>query len=135
MKEGDTNQVLSKNLVAATFRHELSRACDPQLHTHCVVLNMTQREDKKWRAMDNEPFYRQKMLMGAFYRAELAREVQNLGYEIRRTHSDGRFELEPILDLQLEEFSQRSKAIEETLKENGKTRETASPQEIQILTI
>jgi hypothetical protein len=29
--------VSSKIMTAATFRHELSRACDPQLHTHCVV--------------------------------------------------------------------------------------------------
>ncbi len=134
-KEEETEKILSKNMIAATFRHELSRACDPQLHTHCVVLNMTEREDKKWRAMDNEPFYRQKMLMGALYRAELAREVQELGYEIRVTHSDGRFELSHLSDPQLDEFSQRSQAIEAALKEKGQTRETSSLQEKQILTI
>ena len=62
--EGVTQKVSSKNMIAATFRHELSRACDPQLHTHCVVINMTRRPDGQWRAMDNELFYKQKMLMG-----------------------------------------------------------------------
>jgi len=28
--------------VAAAFQHELSRAKDPQLHTHVVVMNMTE---------------------------------------------------------------------------------------------
>ncbi len=135
MAEGEKNKIFSKNMAAATFRHELSRACDPQLHTHSVVLNFTQREDGKWRAMDNELFYRQKMLMGALYRAELAKEVQKLGYEIRITHPDGRFELAHITDKQIEIFSQRSQAIEEALKKEGKTREDASPEEKQIVTI
>lgn len=134
-QEGESEKVFSQNMAAATFRHELSRACDPQLHTHCVVLNLTQREDGKWRAMDNEQFYRQKMLMGALYRAELAREVQKLGYEIRITDPDGRFELSHISETQIEKFSQRSQAIEEALKKEGKTRENASPQEKQIVTI
>jgi conjugative relaxase-like TrwC/TraI family protein len=135
MTEGETDKIFSKNMVAATFRHELSRACDPQLHTHCVALNLTQREDGKWRAMDNELFYRQSMLMGVLYRAELAHEVQKLGYEIRVTHSDGRFELSHITDTQIEQFSQRSKAIEESLKQNGESRESASLEEKQIITI
>lgn len=135
MAEGEKNKVFSKNMAVATFRHELSRACDPQLHTHSVVLNFTQRADGKWRAMDNELFYRQKMLMGALYRAELAREVQKLGYEIRITHSDGRFELAHITEPQIEAFSQRSQAIEEALKKDGKTRENASSEDKQIVTI
>ncbi|HBF13404.1 MAG TPA: AAA family ATPase [Deltaproteobacteria bacterium] len=135
MVDGELKKVPTRNMLAATFRHELSRACDPQLHTHCVVLNLTQREDGKWRAMDNELFYRQKMLMGVLYRAELAREVQNLGYEVRVTHQDGRFELGHITDSQIESFSSRSQAIEEILKKGGKTRESASPQEKQLITI
>jgi len=135
MKGGETQKIPSGNLAAATFRHELSRACDPQLHTHCVVLNLTRRQDGVWRAIDNEQLYRQSMLMGALYRAELAREVQKLGYEVRVTHPDGRFELAHISDSQLEAFSQRSQAIEKFLEGSGKTRETTSPREKQIIAI
>ncbi len=135
MKQGETQSISSNNFVVATFRHELSRACDPQLHTHSVVLNMTQREDGKWRAIDNKLFYRQKMLMGAFYRAELAREVQKLGYEVRITRFDGLFELAHFTEQQLDQFSQRSNVIEEALAKNGKTRETATAQEKQIIAI
>jgi conjugative relaxase-like TrwC/TraI family protein len=134
-EQGETKRVSSKIMTAATYRHELSRACDPQLHTHCVVLNFTQRRDKQWRAIDNEPLYRQKMLIGALYRAELAREVQKLGYETRRTRDDGLFELANFTERQLEEFSSRSKIIEEVLAGKGKTREEATAEEKKIITI
>ena len=38
------------NITAALFRHSTSRNHDPQLHTHCVLLNMTQRTDDVWRS-------------------------------------------------------------------------------------
>ena len=38
-------------LVAATFRHITSRNNDPQLHTHCVIANMT-RDGGQWRSAE-----------------------------------------------------------------------------------
>ncbi len=119
-------------LAVAQFRHDLSRATDPQLHTHCVVLNMTMRANGQWRALDNEALYRHKMMLGAYYRSELAREVQALGYEVRVTHGDGRFELAHISPKQVREFSNRSKAIEEALAKMGLTRETASARQLEM---
>ncbi len=40
-----------QKMVAATFRHDTSRNLDPQLHTHCVIANMVQGGDGKWRTM------------------------------------------------------------------------------------
>jgi conjugative relaxase-like TrwC/TraI family protein len=129
---GETSRQNTCNLVVAQFRHDLSRAADPQLHTHCVVLNMTQRGDGQWRALDNEPLYRHKMLLGAYYRSELAREVQALGYGVRVTHGDGRFELAHITPEQVKAFSNRSQAIEDALQKQGLTREEASARQLQI---
>ena len=78
--------------VIATFRHDTSRNLDPQLHTHAVIANMVQGEDGKWRTMANEKLYASKMLIGALYRAELARGLEALGYGTEKTHADGRFE-------------------------------------------
>jgi conjugative relaxase-like TrwC/TraI family protein len=122
-------------LAVAQFRHDLSRAADPQLHTHGVVLNVTQRADGQWRALDNEPLYRNKMLLGALYRSELAKEVQALGYEVRVTHGDGRFELAHVSNEQLKVFSQRSAAIEEALQRQGLTREDASAKQLQTVAL
>ncbi|MCB5207709.1 MobF family relaxase [Methylovorus mays] len=124
-ESGETRSQHTGNLIVAKFEHDLSRACDPQLHTHCVIINATQRSDGQWRAMDNETLYRHKMLLGAMYRSELAREVQMLGYEVRATHLDGRFELAHIHDHQIMAFSQRSASIEAYLKDNGQERSVA----------
>jgi molybdopterin-guanine dinucleotide biosynthesis protein len=116
--DGITRSERTGNLVVARFAHDLSRACDPQLHTHCVMVNATRRADGQWRASDNQAIYRHKMLLGALYRAELARELQALGYAVRLTHMDGRFELAHINERQVKAFSQRSTAIEAYLKEH-----------------
>jgi conjugative relaxase-like TrwC/TraI family protein len=47
---GGRETVTTGSSVIATFRHETSRAVDPQLHTHCVVMNMTRR-GSEWRAL------------------------------------------------------------------------------------
>lgn len=125
-EDGHTRSVRTGNLVVARFGHDLSRACDPQVHTHCVLINATRRADGQWRAMDNESLYRHKMLLGALYRAELAREVQALGYQVRATHLDGRFDLAHIEDGQVRAFSQRSAAIEAYLQGQGQARNEAS---------
>lgn len=123
------------NLVAAAFQHELSRAKDPQLHTHVVIMNMTQRRDGQWRALSNEELFKRTKLVGAAYRAALARELQHAGYEIRRTDGEGGFELAHISRAQIEAFSERSRAIEETLSKRGKTRAEASTLEKQVITL
>jgi len=125
-EDGQTRSVRTGNMVVARFEHDLSRACDPQLHTHCVIINATRRADGQWRAMDNEALYRHKMMLGALYRNELAREVQALGYEVRTTHWDGRFELGHINERQVRAFSQRSAAIEAYLQDQGSERSEAS---------
>ncbi len=130
-----TTRQTTGTLAVAQFRHDLSRAADPQLHTHSVVLNVTQRADGQWRALDNEPLYRNKMLLGALYRSELAKEVQALGYEVRITHGDGRFELAHVTSEQLKAFSQRSNAIEEALQRQGLTREDASAKQLQTVAL
>ena len=87
-----------QKVVAATFRHDTSRNLDPQLHAHAVVANMVQGEDRKWRTMVNDGLYRNKMAIGAVYRAELARGLKDLGYGIEKTHADGRFEIAGVVE-------------------------------------
>ncbi|HEX8988229.1 MAG TPA: MobF family relaxase [Rhodocyclaceae bacterium] len=134
-EHGTTRIEGSGNLLVASFRHDLSREADPQLHTHAVAINATQRPDGEWRALEAGELLRQKMLMGALYRAELALEVQKLGYEVRQTHVDGRFELAHFDDKQIEAFSTRSQAIETALAKAGKTREDATAREKEIATL
>ena len=105
-------QAGGQKMVAATFRHDTSRNLDPQLHTHAVVANMVQGGDSKWRTMVNDGLYRNKMAIGAVYRAELAQCLKDLGYGIEKTHGDGRFEITGVSRDVVEGFSTRRAEIE-----------------------
>jgi conjugative relaxase-like TrwC/TraI family protein len=98
------------NLSVACFQHDTSRHKDPQLHTHCVVLNMTERRDGKWRAVFFDPMFDAGKLAGTIYQAELAKHCKELGYEVV-THSNGTFDIEGYSDHQLRAFSKRTEKI------------------------
>ena len=122
MKDPVTRQMVragDQKIVAATFRHDTSRNLDPQLHTHAVVANMVRGEDDKWRSMANERLYGSKMLLGALYRSELAASLTRLGYDIEKTHADGRFEIAGVSRDTIEAFSTRRAEIEAAMAERG----------------
>ena len=109
----------NQKIVAATFRHDTSRNLDPQLHTHAVLANMVKGEDGKWRSMANERLYGSKMLLGALYRSELAASLTRLGYDIEKTHADGRFEIAGVSRDTIGAFSTRRAEIEAAMSERG----------------
>ena len=127
--KGGLAREVTGSLVAATYRHEDARPVaghvDPQLHTHCLLANATQRADGTWSAMDLQ-FGEGSVLMhlaDAHYKNELARALQAMGYRLRRT-GDG-FELGHISDEQIARFSQRRGQIDAALAARGLTRETS----------
>ncbi|MXW92151.1 MAG: relaxase domain-containing protein [Rhodospirillaceae bacterium] len=126
MKHPDGGRMMragGQKAVIATFTHETSRNLDPQLHTHAVIANMVQGPDSngdgKWRTMANEKLYSSKMLIGALYRGELARELTSLGYGIEKTHADGRFEIAGVSREVIDAFSTRRAEIEAAMDGRG----------------
>ncbi len=122
MKDADTGLLVhagGQKMVAATFRHEVSRNLDPQLHTHAVLANMVQGDDEKWRTMSNETLYRRQKLIGMVYRSELARELEAAGYGIEKTHADGRFEIAGVPRGVIDAFSTRRAEIEAAMQGFG----------------
>jgi conjugative relaxase-like TrwC/TraI family protein len=130
-EDGEVRRETTGNLVIATFRHGTSRALDPQLHSHNVILNMTQDDNGQWRSLEPRAFYQSQKQLGAIYRQELAAEVQRLGYAIDRGKESG-FEIAGLDAATLEAFSQRSQAIEAHLSQRGTSREEASAAEKQM---
>ena len=119
MKDPDTGKMArvgNQKIVAATFRHDTSRNLDPQLHTHAVLANMVQGEDGKWRSMANEGLYARQKLIGMLYRNELAAGLGKLGYDIEKTHADGRFEIGGVSREVVEAFSSRRAEIEAAME-------------------
>lgn len=131
---GRIRQEHTRNLAVATFRHETSREQDPQLHTHCVVLNATLTE-RGWRSIESREIYKLQKEGGEIYRAELAARVAQLGYRIEHTHvGEGKaasrgFEIHGVPQNLLDHWSSRSRQVEDALAKRGKTRETATAEE------
>ncbi len=113
-------QVNAPLLVAATFRHVTSRNNDPQLHTHCVIANMT-RDGGLWRSAEIGLLRRSEKLIGAFYRNELAHGLRRAGFALRPSMI-GRvpgFEISGWPRAALEAFSSRRKQILDYIHEKG----------------
>jgi conjugative relaxase-like TrwC/TraI family protein len=119
------------NLTVASFRHDTSRAQDPQLHTHNVIMNATRDADGNWRSLEPRALYQLQKAIGAVYRQELAVNVGGLGYEIE-VGKDSLFEIKGVSAVAIRAFSERAAQVEARLAERGQTRETASAAEKQI---
>ena len=128
---GAVNREATDNLVIASFQHGTSRAQDPQLHTHNVILNATKGEDGTWRSLEPRAIYQLQKQIGAIYRQELALKVRELGYEIE-TAKDSLFEIKGVSGEVMAAFSTRSAEIEAALGERGTSRDEASAAEKQV---
>ena len=78
-------RVKADGMVVAGFRHLASRDQDPQLHTHCVLANMTRTASGEWRSVEPTKIRRSQKLIGAYYRNELAQRLQALGMAVSPT--------------------------------------------------
>src|SRR5581483_11936686 len=107
-------------LVVATFDHGTSRAQDPQLHTHCLVLNVGVRADGSTGTILSQPLYAHKLAAGAVYRAELSNQLEKrLGVVLERRQSW--FEVQGVPASLVEDFSKRREQVEKALAERGAT--------------
>jgi conjugative relaxase-like TrwC/TraI family protein len=102
--------IATGNLIVAQFHHDTSREKDPQLHTHCVVINATQLANGRWQSLHNDVLFQQQKLLGMIYQNELAVEAQRLGYAIE-PKANGQFELQGYTPEDLQTFSKRREQI------------------------
>jgi len=128
---GSVSRETTGNLVVASFQHGTSRAQDPQLHTHNVIMNATRGEDGTWRSLEPRAIYQLQKQIGGIYRQQLALKVRELGYEIE-TGKDSLFEIKGVSAEVVDAFSTRSAEIEAALSERGTSRDAASAAEKQI---
>jgi len=132
IREGGTvAREATGNLIVASFQHGTSRAQDPQLHTHNVIMNATWDEDGAWRSLEPRALYQLQKQIGAIYRQELAVKARELGYEIE-TGKDSLFEIKGISAEVIAAFSTRSAEIDAALAERGTSRDAASAAEKQM---
>jgi len=108
------------DLIVGRFDHFTTREGDPNIHTHCVVMNvagapaeaLSGRYRYKHLTTDPEQVFKLQRMIGAAYRAQLASELaQHLGVRFREA-GQGQWEIAGISKQVLEAFSKRSAQIE-----------------------
>jgi conjugative relaxase-like TrwC/TraI family protein len=120
--DGELRWERAERLLAAEFVHTSSRLTrdqerggvpDPQLHSHVVVLG-AERKNGRFAAVDSRELFRSARANGAWYRAELAHGLVQLGLDVRgRTGRDGRyFEVAGVPEGLSERWSMRGMEIE-----------------------
>ena len=110
--------------VVAKFEHDTARPVDgysaPQLHTHVVVFNMTERDNGKMRALQPHSLFESQQFATAVYQSHLTYKLRDLGYEIEAGKS-GAPDIKGYTQEYLEASSPRRQQIEEALGRSGFT--------------
>jgi conjugative relaxase-like TrwC/TraI family protein len=109
--------------MAAKFEHDTARPVDgyvaPQLHTHAVVFNLTERENGEPRAIQPQSLFASQQFATAIYQSELTYRLKELGYEITIGRS-GAPEIKGYTQEYLDASSPRSQQIREYLERTGR---------------
>ncbi|HID5865826.1 TPA: MobF family relaxase, partial [Klebsiella pneumoniae] len=117
-RDGVSETVLTGNLIIARFNHDTSRAQDPQIHTHSVVINATQNGDK-WQTLASdtvgktgfsETILANRIAFGKIYQNSLRADVESMGYKTVDAGKNGMWEMEGV---PVEWFSTRSQELRE----------------------
>jgi conjugative relaxase-like TrwC/TraI family protein len=108
--------------VVAKFEHDTARPVDgytaPQLHTHAVIFNVTQREDGQTRALQEHGYFDSQQFATAVYQSELTYRLRHLGYEIEAGRS-GAPEIKGYTSEYLDASSARRDQIRERMEKYG----------------
>ena len=110
--------------IAAKFEHDTARPVDgyvaPQLHTHAVIFNVTERDNGQPRAIQPQSLFASQQFATAVYQSELTYRLRQLGYEIT-TGRSGAPEIKGYTQEYLDASSPRSQQIREYLERTGRT--------------
>jgi conjugative relaxase-like TrwC/TraI family protein len=121
---GNNPAEMTGKFAAAKFEHDTARPVDgyaaPQLHTHVVVFNMTERENGKMRSLQPHSFFESQQFATAVYQSHLTYKLRSLGYEIEAGKS-GAPEIKGYTQEYLDASSPRRQQIEEALSRSGFT--------------
>ncbi|MDP9050444.1 MAG: relaxase domain-containing protein [Acidobacteriota bacterium] len=108
--------------IAAKFEHDTARPVDgyaaPQLHTHAVIFNVTERANGSTRALQERAFFESQQYATAVYQSALTYQLRSFGYEIESGRS-GAPEIKGYSQEYLDASSPRSRQIREQLEKTG----------------
>ena len=121
-EDGEIVHETTGRLLFARFTEHASRELDPHLHTHVVVLNMTNHEEgAPMASLESRAMYGEQMVAGQIYRNDLAHSLREQGFEIDFDPRRGLFEITGVPKDFIHETSQRAQQINAHAQEHGLT--------------
>jgi conjugative relaxase-like TrwC/TraI family protein len=113
---GGRIELAADGFVAAAYRHRMSRAGQPQLHTHVVAANLARGSDGRWSALHGYPIFQHAKAAGSLYQAHLRAAVRDrLPWACWGEVRNGMAELDGVPRGVLAHFSRRRAEILEWL--------------------
>ena len=106
-------------LAFAIFKHGASRANEPQLHSHAVLINLGVKDDGTTGALRSIDFFRHKMAAGAVYQADFASGLREIGLTIEPERVG--FHIKGVPKDLCGEWSSRGKEIRQEMNSRGTT--------------
>ncbi|MEQ6334758.1 MobF family relaxase [Sphingobium sp. MK2] len=126
---GEVTEKTTGRLIYARFTEHASRELDPHLHTHVVVMNITDERDGSLKvSLETRVMFAEQMAAGQIYRNELAHLLKELGYEVEFDPRRGLFEIKGVRKDLITDMSQRAEQIDAHAKEHGLTGQAARQQ-------
>lgn len=125
-ENGEITHHTTGRLLFARFTEHASRELDPHLHTHVVVMNMTNaRDGEDMASLETRAMYAEQMVAGQVYRNELARELRGNGFTIDFDPRRGLFEITGVPGELISDMSQRAEQIDAHAAAHGLTGQAA----------
>ena len=117
-ENGQEQRGRAAGIIAGIYRHDTSRALDPQLHSHAVITNMVRNDAGGYTALRNEDLFRNRKLITEIYRSEFERELNDHGIKTERGRY-GEVNVSAVPKELADAFSTRRQEILDALNRKG----------------
>lgn len=114
-------EIVTKNgegIIAGIYRHDTSRALDPNLHSHAVIANMVKNENGGYSAIENKSVFKNQKLITEIYRSTFENELRDQGIATERGKY-GEVNVSGISQEVVDSFSKRRQEIVDALDSKG----------------
>lgn len=114
-----TTEHEADNLLIGKFNHFVNRNGELDLHTHCVVFNLTEKDGKEY-SLNAKKILKKQTEWGLLFRQKMAKNLQAKGYKLTITDSKkGLFELAGFDRETIEKYSSRRLEILKKMEADG----------------
>ncbi|NKX28707.1 AAA family ATPase [Rhodobacteraceae bacterium R_SAG6] len=117
-QDGEITTKNAEGIIAGIYRHDTSRALDPNLHSHAVITNIAKNEEGGYTAIRNEDIYNNRKLITEIYRSDFENSMREQGIATERGRY-GEVNISGIPQEVTEAFSKRRQEILKAMEGKG----------------